>query len=494
MTLSPAAWLAALDRLRRRRLVSNASIYVLGTTLQRALGFLLIPLYTRYLTPSDYGITGVATAAEGVLTAVLGLGIASSISRYYFDFRQSPERLKQFISATFLFLALVAAAGTLALQRWGEGLWTALAGADVAFWPYVVIVLWISYAGLLFQVPLSLFTAQQRARAFVAAQLLNFLLTLAATMLFVVAWRMGAVGQLLGRLVGVGVSAGLLSLLLLAEWFSRHLRWSDVRLALAFGLPLIPHLLLGWAMNLADRFLLAREAVPLAEIGRYTLGYQIGLGMAILVASINLAWSPYYYNLMAARPDPEARIGRIFSIYVAALGGVCLVGVLFNRELLQLIAPPRYFPAAQYVPLILFAYLLNGYYFFATMPLFYYRKTPWISSMTTAAALLNIGLNLWWIPLIGAMGSAWATVAAFAAVLLIGGLLGRRLQPIPMQRGALLLANGLIFAGVLVATYAPLLGGPILGPLGRLGLLGIFGVTAYLTLVQPNVAPLRAGA
>jgi O-antigen/teichoic acid export membrane protein len=283
------------------------------------------------------------------------------------------------------------------------------------------------------------------------------------------------------------------STLLLKEWYYPRLRWSDVSMSLAYGLPLIPHSLSAWAMNFVDRLLL-ESRVPLAELGLYTLGYQLGVAMLVLVSSINMAWSPYYYNLMTRQANAERVVRQVSSLYVAVIGGICLVVALFSREIVQLLAPPTYLSAARYAPLILFSYLLEGYYYFVVMPLFFYKKTSWIPLITFSAALVNIVLNLWWIPRWGALGSAWATFVAFLVALLIAYVLGRRWQQINYPLLKLAIANGLIFIGVLLATY-PLPTDRYLTELVRkFALLAGFASFAYLWLVKPNLNLLGRGS
>jgi len=479
----------SVTSLKHHKLVTRAGIYVFGNTLQQALAFVLIPVYTRFLTPEDYGITGLTIAVGGVLTTILGFGIRGGVARYYYEYKDSPEQLRQFISTNFVFLVLSAGSITLALHFWGDSLWSKLTSGGVPFSPYMRLVLWSSYATILSQVALALYRTRQEAGSYMTAQVVSFSLNLGATILFVVGWRMGAEGQLLGRLIAFASTATVLSVLLLKKWFSPRLRWVHLRSCLMFGLPLVPHLLSGWAINSVDRLLL-EPRIPLAELGRYSLGCQLGLAMSILVGSINLAWSPYYYSLMEQSRAPEKRILQAIALYVGAIGGICLVGGLFSTEILLLLTPEQYHAAAVYVPPILFAYLLNGYYFFVVMPLFYYKKTALVPLLTISSALVNVGLNLWWIPHWGAMGSAWATVVSYALTLVAAYFLGRRWQKVSFPLGKYGIANGLIFAGILLATFGASGSVQFGAFVWKSTLLGLFCVIAYLWLIKPHLKPL----
>jgi O-antigen/teichoic acid export membrane protein len=169
------------------------------------------------------------------------------------------------------------------------------------------------------------------------------------------------------------------------------------------------------------------------------------------------------------------------------IGGLCLVGALFSQEILRWLAPPQYHSAALYVPLILFSYLLNGFYYFAAMPLFYYKKTSLIPVMTIVSALLNVGLNLWWIPRWGALGSAWATVASYLVLLCLAYFLGRYWQQVRYPFARYGLASGLIFGGAVLSTY--LLGdNPVSQLSWKLAIAAMFTVIAYVWLIKPSLA------
>jgi O-antigen/teichoic acid export membrane protein len=156
-------------RLGRNNLITNASIYVLGTMLQRALSFLLIPLYTRYLTPSDYGIVGLAVAVSGILSMVIGLGIYGAITRYYYEYHDTPDRLHSYITTNFLFLAVFSIGVSFLLDQTGGLVWPLITSGQVEFVPYVRLMIWSACLNVLVHVPIVLYQAARRPVAFVLA-------------------------------------------------------------------------------------------------------------------------------------------------------------------------------------------------------------------------------------------------------------------------------------------------------------------------------------
>lgn len=452
-TKSPHFSFKPIRDLLKLSIVRNSGIYIAGNFLQKTIIFLLIPVYTYYLSPSDYGITGLATTIEGVLVILFSFGIRASIARFYYDFTEDHERLKQYISASFLFLVAGALLLTLAMQIFGNAIWQKLTSGQIPFSPYIVMVLWSAYAMIIINFVTTLYQTQQNANAFVVAQISTVILNIAFTILFIVVFNYGAKGQLFGRLISTVVMAVVLSWLLLRDGFSFNIRIDDIRSSLVYGFPLIFHGLFSWAVGAIDRIMLEPH-IPLTELGFYNLGCQIGGILTAVLVSINLAWVPYYYSIMKEDiATARKKIIAVTNIYVILVGFVSLIGILFSKEILLLISSPRYQSASIYVPIILIAAQFNGYYFMASTPIFYQKKTMWIPIITGATALLNVGLNLLWIRPYGAIGSAWATFISYVALAVISYFLGQKLQPIRLPLGRICLLNLIIAIGVYFTTY-----------------------------------------
>jgi O-antigen/teichoic acid export membrane protein len=419
-----------LSVVKKNKFITSAGIYVFGSSLQKGAGFLLIPLYTRFLSPSDYGIVGLATSVQGVLTIILGLGLYGAIARYYYEYKDDPEALRSYISSTVLFLAGTALIISLLLSKWGSYLWGPIVGSQVDFDPYIRLAIGLSFCDAIIQIPLVLYRTSQRAIPFVLAQFSIFLFSTGGIIYYVVYLKQGAEGRLVGDFIANAFIAIFLVILLFRKYFSPQIKWEFIVSSLKFSLPLVPHAVAGWALYAVDRVLLEAKGIPLDQIGLYNLGYQLGMAMNILVYGINQAWSPYYYSLMKRPASPDSKIQVMIMFYVSFVGGICLAGVLFSQEIVKLVASSRYLGAEVYVPPILFGYLLQGFYFVFSASLFYYKRTHIIPLITLVGAAANVILNLLWIPIWGVMGSAWATLVSFAVTFVMAFIIGRRYQKI----------------------------------------------------------------
>lgn len=475
---------ASWQQVRQHKLITNAGAYVSGYVLQKAVGFLLIPLWARFLTPTDYGITGTLLAYSGILSTVLAMGLHGAVVRHYYDYASDTAKQKSYVSSLILFQIIVPGVIVLILSVLGPALWSRFTAGTIPFDPYVRIALWTVYVDLLAQIPIALYQAQQQARQFVAVQYGRFILGVATSLLFVVALRMGAAGVLLSQFVSAILITALVLYLAARAWLTLHVAWRYVREGLAYGLPLVPHALASWVLQAADRLILERS-VSLTEVGLYNFGYTLGMSMQFLVMGINQAWTPHYFRLMASGADVEAKIVRAVTVFVTLIGGVCLVGVLFAGEIVRLLMPAQYDGSARYIPPVLVGYLMLGLYYFAASPLFYFKKTSRLPALTGIAAALNIGLNLWLIPHYGAIAAAWTTLITYAILFILTFLAGRRHQPLPYP----LARYGLLLAIILIATLANTRAA-VLDPVAlsaKTATVAAYAGLAYVTLLRPEL-------
>lgn len=474
---------ALLMRLIRSKLLTQSGFYLAGQLLQKATSFLLVPIWTLYLMPADYGIVGTMAAYSTLLHIVLMLGIYSAVVRYLYEEHDQAER-KTYIFSNFIFLCLFSGLVLVGLYFLKNLWWSKISSGGIPFDPFVTLTLVSVWAGFISRFVLFVYQAQQRALAYIILEAAGFILSVGFGLFFVVHYKMGAYGQILGGFIGQAVVTAIALVIVFQDWFSPHLALKPVWDALKFGLPLVPHLLSGWALTFVDRIML-EHFVPLSDVGYYNLGYNLGMGMLVLVTSINQAYQPHYYDLMRSGREPEKRIIRITSLSIAGLGVITLFGSLFAGELITVLTPPKYQNAAIFVPPILLSYLFVGFYFFVGSPLFYFKKTGLLPLITGSAAVLNVLLNLLLIPRYGAIAAAWSTLISYGAMLLFYYIIAQNIHrlPYPIGRYGALIAI-LVSAVVLTQPAFDASGERVLV---KLSICGAFAALAFVMLVRPHM-------
>jgi O-antigen/teichoic acid export membrane protein len=410
-----------------RRLGRHSAIYGLGGLVSRILAVLLLPLYTTYLTTTDYGRVETLVALTAILVTLLRAGISNAFFRFYFDSPEPAERLRVLRTA-FWFTIATSTAGLFAGWVFAQPLADLLVVEDAALVRAAFVALW---AQMNYEQLTALFRVEERSTAFVAASLTNVALTIAATVLLVVVFEQGALGVIVGNFTGtLLVYAALLGYR--REQLGLQFDNELLRRMNRFGLPLVPSGLALWVLNFSDRFFLARISGQ-DEVGRYSLGVRIASAMVLLLVAFRTAWPAFAYSI---DDDREARrtYGFVLTylLYVACWLSLAL-GVLAPWLVRLLARDESFWPGADVVAPLAFAGALWGGYTVVSIGIGRLKRTQFNWAITGAAAALDVALNLLLIPPYGIRGAAAAAVAAFAFMFVAMAVYAQRLYPVPYQ-------------------------------------------------------------
>jgi O-antigen/teichoic acid export membrane protein len=460
-------------------LSKQSAIYGLGTFLNQGLAFFLIPLYTRYLSPAEYGINGSVAAVMGVLSIFLTLSLESAVARFYYDF-DSEEKRRRYFGTAWLFLAVFGLVVAVVLDLAGDWLFQ-LAFRDVPFRPYGRLALWGSYLSIAAVIPTVMFRVREQPRNFVFFSVSQFLFRVLLNILFVVYLRQGVTGIFVATLLANLVYA------VPYTWIA----WRGMAVALdvpllrgslAYALPFVPHRLSNWVLNVSDRIVL-ENYVPLGALGLYTVGYRFGLMLAALLDAVNLAWVPFYFKTAKEEGGRQA-LAQLVTYYVYAVTFVTLGTVLLSREVVYLMAAPRFHPAYHVVPPVAIAYGLHGIYLVMVSGPSYVKRTAQIPLYTGIAAVVNVGINLLLVPRYGVMVAAWSTLVAFLIRAVLVSMFSQRVFPLPYdyRRLGLTIVLGLILGTGWVIDVGSWWANLVL----KLALLAAFPLLVWLLLLNPR--------
>jgi O-antigen/teichoic acid export membrane protein len=434
-----------------RRLGKHSVIYGLGGLVSRILAVLLLPLYTRYLSPSDYGKVETLIALTTVIGIALRMGIHSAFFRFYFDSPELEHR-RLVLRTSFWFTMGTATAGLLA------GLLLSAPIADVLFGSpddsELVMAAFVGlWAGMNYEQVTSLFRVEERSVAFVSASLANVLLTIGATLLLVVVLDEGPIGVIVGNFTGtLLVYAALIGYR--REQLGLQFDRSLLREMNRFGVPLVPTALFLWVTNFSDRLFLVKLA-DTEEVGLYSVGVRIASAMVLLLTAFRLAWPAFAYSI---EDEGEARrtYAFVLTYLVLLTTWVAAALALLSPWIVEWIAASAFAESSRVVGPLAFAAVAFGAYIVVAIGVGRARRTQFNWVVTGAAAAVNVGLNLLLIPPYGMMGAAVATVAAYLTMFLGMAWWAQRIYPVPYQWRRVLTAAAvgvaLVVAGKLLDT------------------------------------------
>jgi len=402
-----------------RDLMQHSAVYGFGQILSRLASLLLLPIYTRYLTPADYGVIAILDLTAAVLGTVIGSGMTAALNRYHFSTTDDAERDRVWwtgltfvmVVSTVTLFPLFVSSRTLANLTLGPSV-----NSGEFFYGLVLPTLWFGVIG---QLPDVYLKACKKSSLSVALSLARLLLNIALNLYYLIVLKLGIVGILLGNLITGGVTTVVLLVILSKSLGSYACHWPLIPQLWSFGSPLIITALLALIIHQSDRYFI-RAFLDLNQVGIYSFAYTIGQAINALVFVPFVAiWNVVIYEI-ARRPDAKHVYGQIFEYFVYGLLLIMLAVSLLARQLLGLFVPNNYLPAADLIPIVCLAYLFFSLHEHFKVPVILAKRTSDLLPVFVIAVVVDTILNLVLIPRFGAVGAAWASVASFIAFSFVG--------------------------------------------------------------------------
>jgi len=447
---------------RLKQLFRSLSIYGLGDAAAAAVNLLLLPIYTRYLTPQDYGVVTMLLTIEAVAKVVFRWGVDTAFMRLYYDCRDEAARQRLASTIFFFLLAVngVLVAGSLATAGWLSTRLFGSTGQAVL----VALVIGNTFVAGFYFLPYQVLRIADRSALFVVLTFLRSAGTIVARLILVIAAGWGVAG-----VVYADVFVTAIFTLVLLPWFAPLIRplfsRTLIREALGFGLPRIPHSLAHQVMSLSDRYFLNLYRT-LEDVGLYGIGASFGLALKLFLSAFEFAWTPFFLGVM--REPNATRIYSAVSTYIVAtlvlLGmGLCAVA----PDLVRLFTAPAFHEASAVTPWIALGVMFQGIYLVGSIGLVITKRTMRYPVATALAATVSVAANAVLVRRYGVMGAAWANALSYATLAVVTVTFSEQVYPIRYEWGRLLriVAAGLVGYGLsswLVPASMPAAAGLIL--------------------------------
>lgn len=410
-----------------RGLARGSILYSIGFVLPRIGSFLLLPIYVTVLSTEDFGAIALVASVAQLVANILRMGLDGALMRMHFD-SADHDAQNRLIATVATLTGLVAAAGSLIAAGLAYAFFSTLF-VGLPFLPFGAMAALLSFTFTFQYLPATIFRAREEPTRLLAFTGGAFLVTAAVTLVLLIIVRMGVTGALLGQLAG-GIFVVAVSVVMLLRAGGPSIDGKLARDALRFGLPLVPHALSGWLLNVSDRWLLSfllpmSTTAARSAIGVYSLGYQLAYAIDLLAQSFNAAWVPFFYRFGGSRLGP--RIHReMTTLVVAGFAALGAILALNASLVVTVIARPDFAAAADLIPLLTLAFVAHVFYIAVVTVLFFQRRTGILPVITAASAAVNVVTNVALIPSVGVVGAAWATMIAFTFMAVTTYLAARR--------------------------------------------------------------------
>ena len=390
--------------------------YTISNFLLKGIGFISTPIFTRLMSKTEYGDYSNYTAWASIIAILVTLEMSGCVYRARYDYEEDFDG----------FLSSIVVCGSLI---------TGICYAIVCiFMKYFVLIfdmdsiyIHLMFLTVLISPALSILQAKhrilQKYKSFVALSVGTTVVSTLASLWCVCHMEDKLFGRIIGMVVPMLVVYLLVYILVAGRGrvFYNKEYW---RYAVAFSLPLVPHLLSNTILGSSDRIMI-KQLCSAQDAAVYSVAYSCGMIVSILFTSLNQAWEPWLFDRVH-EGDYEAvkKASRYYLLFFVIL---VMGSILVAPELIYIMGGQDYYQAVYAIPPVMAGYGCKfAYTFYVNMERFE-KKTKYISIGTIAAAVLNVVLNFIFIPRFGYIAAAYTTLAGFAALVLLHYYMSRRM-------------------------------------------------------------------
>lgn len=449
------------------RLIKQATIYGMADITPKAIGFFLIPVYTRCLTPVDYGVQAMIMLLLSFSGSIFLLGMSQGFYRLYFEGTTEKEK------GTIYFTALVAAAF---LGCIGMVVYAAFASqislvlfSTVTHAYYVKCALVMLFCQIVKAIPFSVVVARGRSGFYLCMNIANFLIGLALNIYLIVVLKLGVQGWLYSAMCVEVISAlALIAITLPRQGIGFSFKW--LKEMMRYGFPLIFSWAFSFCYMASDRFFL-EKFYSLAAVGLYALSLQFGELLTYAAAPFSTAYSPL---VLSSHKEKHAKqmFARFFTYFFLVLCFLALGLSVYIRDILSIVASKTYWGAYKLVPILAVGTLFRMSYGQLILGITITKKTKFNLYVNAIAAAMNILLLLFLVPRLGPTGAAVSRAVTFLILAILGNKISQRLFYIKYERKRIAQMAVLALGLYIISTFVPT--GPFFLSLVLKGMLVLF--------------------
>lgn len=398
-----------------RSIVKSSSLYAAGTVARAASSIIMLPIYTRYLSPEIYGTAELLNLVLDLTILVLGARITTGMFKFYSDAKE--QKSKNTVLSTCLWLGL--SVNTLAIIV----LWliaptlSSLLNSPEMSKPLQWFAFTLAF-GTMAEIGMGYFRVNDQAGRYLGFSLLKLTLQIGASLYFIVHLELGLWGIIYASLFSGGIQTLLLLAFVLPQIGIKYSPPLAMQL-IKYSLPIIYGSIAMYYMTFGDRYFI-QHYNGLAEVGIYALGYKFGFMLTALV------WSPFmsYWGARqfdhAKEPNSAATFSDTFYTANYVLWAIATGMVIFLAPTIHLMADSAYYKAIDIAPYIILAYLFQCWTEYHRFGILESGNTKYLNYYTWVAAIVISVLYVLLIPLWGGVGAAIATaITMFIRFLLV---------------------------------------------------------------------------
>jgi O-antigen/teichoic acid export membrane protein len=405
--------------------IKNGAIYLSSTIVSKAIPFLLLPILTKYLSPEEYGLLALFQVFIAFGLPFIGMNSHSVISRNFF------KRDKEY-NATLIFNLIIVITLTALITFLILSSFLVLFKQNIFGIPnrWVMSIPLLVFFNMINNYCLTVLRNSKQAFQFGFFEISRTTLNLSISIILVVFYSYNWFGRLYGIYLA-SIIMGIFSIIKLYNlgYLSFKFNRKQIKEILLISIPLIPHVLGSVLINMSDRLFIQKMCSSL-DLGVYTVGYQFGMIMSVLVLAVSKVFSPWIYENLVNENMKNKIVKSTYLIMVSYLVLALIISVL-SSSLLPIMTPIEYHSGIDYIIWITFGFAFFGMYNLMFPYGVHVGSTKHLGIITFLIAILNMILNYLLIKLNGPIGAAQSTFFSFFLMFIFSFIYANKLYPMP---------------------------------------------------------------
>jgi len=397
----------------------------------KVISFFLIPIYTIYLKPSDYGIVEICASLFQVIYTFTRLGMPGSVSRFYFDHKDDPQELRNYVKTVYDFLVFASIVISLIIGLifyfFADNI-----TPGVLFAPFILIVILNSALSANSSLQLRLLQSTENSKYSALLNISNAFIGIIAAIVFVAGFKMGAKGILYSQLLTT-IIFFIQAQIYLRPYLKGQFKWSMLKSSFTYGINTLPHLMFIVLTPFISKLLLVHTGT-IAALGIYSLAIRFAQPLQMLYTAFNQAYTPIYFSLRKEGAD-SLKI-NYYSTLIWVGCSILFMGMFFVLPpLIPLITPERFHASASIVPVLCCTFIWQIIYYLSIVELFYTKNNRFVSLMSVSVLIANTLITLIFVKKYGPEALAWGQFIGFFCMALVANFISKKYGEVKLTKG-----------------------------------------------------------
>ncbi len=451
-------------------------VYGLGNGIKKFIGILLLPFYTRALSPADFGILDTLGTLMFFISAFFNLGLDSA-SGFYF-FQPSDEKEKGKILYTTFILRLVIIVPSVVMSFFSR--WISVMLFKTPDYTGVVLITFLL-------IPINMLMSEQsliyrfyrNPWGYNFLTIVKSLVNVSAGILLVISFKFGIWGAQMASLLS--------SLAVIVVSFTFYTRkkynykfdWAWAKKLLKFGFPLVWAGLAVWVYSSSDRWFLLYFR-NLNEIGFYSIGNTFSQPIGLISMAVQMSFGVLFFSIYneekdIEKPQSKLMLKKVVFLFVLVTTLISVFLSLYAYEIVKFVATKKFTEGIIVIPVLCFASILAQIVQIVPVGISLAEKTWHYTWILIVVAIFNVVINIIMVPLWGFFGAAFTLLIAYLVYLVLSDIISMRYFDAKWERTRIYSYLSLSFLLALIAPYSEIRLGLHFNWMIKI-LLGIFGL------------------